>query len=69
MTEELQPVQPLSFKEQWEQQRLLKRAKKKAKHALQKQGYGRKESSKLVKNAIGRIASNKPERKAAGRGS
>jgi hypothetical protein len=66
---ELETVKPLSFKEQWEQQRLLKRAKKKAKHNLQKQGYGRKQSSKMVKSALNRIVSNKPEKRAAGRGS
>jgi GNAT superfamily N-acetyltransferase len=40
MTEETTPV-PLTFKEQWEQKKLLKRAKKKAKHNLQSQGLGR----------------------------
>lgn len=64
---ELKP-QPLTFKEQWEQQRLLKRAKKKARHAMEQKGFSKKESSKLVKNALNRIATNKPERKAAGRG-
>ena len=64
---ELKP-QPLTFKEQWEQQRLLKRAKKKAKKQLQSQGYSHKESTNLIKHALNRIASNKPEKKAAGRG-
>ena len=64
---ETTPV-PLTFKEQWEQKKLLKRAKKKAKHNLQKQGFGRKEASKEVNKAINRIASNKPMQRAAGRG-
>jgi hypothetical protein len=64
---ETTPVQPLSFKEQWEQKKLLKRAKKKAKHNLQKQGFGRREASQKVNAAVNRIAS-KPMKKAAGRG-
>jgi hypothetical protein len=67
MTEETTPV-PLTFKEQWEQKKLLKRTKKKAKHNLQKQGFGRREAGKEVNKAINRIASNKPMQRAAGRG-
>jgi hypothetical protein len=59
--------EPMSFKEQWEQKKLLKRAKKKAKHNLEKQGFGRREASSKVNEAVNRIA-NKPERKSAGRG-
>lgn len=64
-------TEPLSFKEQWEQKRLLKRAKKKAKRVLKDQGFSKKETSHSIKNALNRIAqnkSNKPEKKAAGRG-
>ena len=60
-------VEPISFKEQWEAKKLMKRAKKKAKHNLQKQGFGRKEASKQVNQAVNRMAS-KPMKKAAGRG-
>jgi len=67
MTEETTPV-PLTFKEQWEQKKLLKRAKKKAKHTLQSKGLGRKEASKEVNKVVNRIASNKPMQRAAGRG-
>jgi len=67
MTEETTPV-PLTFKEQWEQKKLLKRTKKKAKRNLQKQGLGRREAGKEVNKAINRIASNKPMTRAAGRG-
>ena len=63
---ETTPV-PLTFKEQWEQKKLLKRAKKKAKHNLQKQGFGRREASMSVNKAVNRMAS-KPMKKAAGRG-
>jgi len=55
-----------TFKEQWEAKKLLKRAKKKAKHALEKQGFGRNEASKAVNTAVNRIV--KPERKSSGRG-
>jgi hypothetical protein len=57
-----------SFKEQWEQKKLLKRAKKKAKKNLQTQGFGRREASKEINAALNRIASNKPMKRAAGRG-
>ena len=66
MTEEIAPV-PLSFKEQWEQKKLLKRAKKKAKHTLQSQGFGRKERSKEVNTGVNNLA-KKPMKKSAGRG-
>jgi len=66
MTEETTPV-PLSFKEQWEQKKLLKRAKKKSKHTLQSKGLGRREASKEVNKAVNRMAS-KPMKKSAGRG-
>jgi hypothetical protein len=60
-------VKPLTFKEQWEQKKLLKRAKKKAKHTLQSQGFGRREASQKVNEAVANLA-RKPERKSAGRG-
>jgi hypothetical protein len=63
-----EPVQKLSFKEQWEIKKLMKRAKKKAKHSLEKQGFGRREASEKVNQAVNRIASNRPMKKAAGRG-
>jgi hypothetical protein len=57
-----------TFKQDWEAKKLLKRAKKKAKKTLTQKGFGRKEASKEVNKAIGRIASNKPVQRAAGRG-
>lgn len=61
-------MEPLSFKEQWEAKKLLKRSKKKAKKNLQTQGFGRREASKQVNAALDRIA-DKRVKKAAGRGS
>jgi hypothetical protein len=60
-------MEPLSFKEQWEAKKLLKRAKKKAKKSLTDKGFGRKEASKQVNAAVNRIA-DKRVKKAAGRG-
>jgi hypothetical protein len=61
-------MEPLSFKEQWEAKKLLKRSKKKAKKKLQTQGFGRREASKQVNAALNRIT-DKRVKKAAGRGS
>jgi len=61
-------MEPLSFKEQWEAKKLLKRSKKKAKKTLQTQGFGRREASKQVNAALDRIT-DKRVKKAAGRGS
>lgn len=65
MTEEIKEAS--TFKQEWEAKKLLKRAKKKAKHSLEKQGYGRKEATKKVNDAVNRIAA-KPQKKSAGRG-
>lgn len=61
--------QPSSFKQEWEAKKLLKRAKKKARQQLQKQGHSHGEATSMVKQAIRKITTdNRPERKAAGRG-
>lgn len=46
--------------EHWKQERLLKKAKKKARKQLQKEGYDKTKASHMVKQALRRIA-NKPE--------
>jgi len=61
--------QASSFKQEWEANRLLKRAKKKARKTLQQKGLSHGDATKLVKQSIRQITSNKPERRAAGRGS
>jgi hypothetical protein len=62
-------TEPLSFKEQWEAKKLLKKAKKKARNnAMKTQGMTKKEATGAVKRALNRIASNKPATRAAGRG-
>ena len=61
-------IEPISFKEQWEAKKLLKRTKKKAKKDLLQRGHSPKEATGMIKQALKTIQSNKPERKSAGRG-
>lgn len=56
-----------AFAEKWHADKLLKRSKKKAKKELQKKGFSRNESAKMVNKALKNI-SNKPVKRAAGRG-
>ena len=64
MTEEKQPS---AFAEKYHAEKLLKRAKKKAKKSLQAKGMSKSEATKLVKGAVNNIA-NKPMKRSAGRG-
>ena len=61
-------VEALSFKEQWEAKKLLKRAKKKTKKSLLDKGHSPKEATGMIKQALKAIQSNKPMKRAAGRG-
>lgn len=61
-------VEPISFKEQWEAKKLLKRTKKKAKKELLQRGHSPKEATGMIKQALKTIQSNKPIKRAAGRG-
>jgi ribosomal protein L22 len=61
-------VEPISFKEQWEAKKLLKRTKKKAKKDLLQRGHSPKEATGMIKQALKNIQSNKPIKRAAGRG-
>ena len=65
MSEEKQASQ---FKQEWEANKLLKRSKKKAKKDLVKRGHSPSEATSMVKQAFKSIHTNKPQRKAAGRG-
>lgn len=62
--------QPSAFKLEWEAKKVLKKAKKKARNALQQRGHSHSEATHMVKQAVKQIAStdNRPERKSAGRG-
>lgn len=60
--------QPSAFKQEWEAKKLLKRAKKKSKKALMERGHSAGEATGMIKQALKQIQSNKPERRAAGRG-
>lgn len=58
-----------TFKQEWEAKKLLKKAQKKARKALQQRGATHSEATHMVKQAVRKIAAdNRPERKAAGRG-
>jgi uncharacterized protein YoaH (UPF0181 family) len=65
MTEELK--QPSAFAEKYHAEKLLKKAKKKAKKTMMAKGLSRGEAGKLVKQAVNNIA-NKPMKRSAGRG-
>ena len=65
MTEEIK--QPSAWAEQYHAEKLLKKAKKKARKNLQSKGLSKSEATKLVKGAVNNIA-NTPMRRAAGRG-
>jgi ribosomal protein L22 len=65
---EQSPKQPSQFKQEWEAKKLLKRSKKKAKKELMNRGHSPSEATGMIKQALKNIQSNKPERRAAGRG-
>jgi hypothetical protein len=64
MTEEKKPS---AFAENYHAEKLLKRAKKKAKKNMMAKGLSKNEAGKLVKKAVNNIA-NRPEKRSAGRG-
>jgi hypothetical protein len=64
MTEE---IKLMTFADKWHAEKLLKKAKKKARKSLQSKGLPKKEATKLIKGAVNNIA-NKPVKRAAGRG-
>ena len=66
MTEEIKEVS--TFKQEWEAKKLLKRTKKKAKKDLLQRGHSPREASGMIKQALKNIQSNKPMKRAAGRG-
>ena len=66
MTEENKEAS--AFKQEWEAKKLLKRTKKKAKKDLLNRGHSPKEASGMIKQALRNIQSNKPMKRAAGRG-
>jgi hypothetical protein len=61
----LKPAQ--TTMERWKQEKMVKKAKKKARNTAMKQGYSKNEATKLVKQAVGRMM-NKPTTRGASRG-
>jgi len=67
MSEE-QTVAPLTFKERYHAEKLLKKTKKKARNnAMKEHGMTKTEATKAVKKAVANL-SNKPMQRTAGRG-
>jgi SOS response regulatory protein OraA/RecX len=57
----------MKFSEKWHAEKLLKKAKKKARKQLQTKGFSHSEATKLVKQSVNKIA-GRPVQRAAGRG-
>lgn len=68
MEQNTEVKQPSTFKQEWEAKKLLKRTKKKAKKTLLQRGHSPREASGMIKQALSNIQSNKPVKRAAGRG-
>ena len=66
--EEQNPKEPSAFKQEWEAKKLLKKSKKKAKKSLMDRGHSPKEATGMIKQSLKNIQSNKPVKRAAGRG-
>jgi hypothetical protein len=67
MSEE-QAVVPLTFKERYHAEKLLKKTKKKARNnAMKEHGMTKTEATKAVKKAVSNLT-NKPMQRTAGRG-
>ena len=64
----MEDKQPSAFKQEWEAKKLLKKTKKKAKKDLLQRGHSPKEATGMIKQALKNIQSNKPMKRAAGRG-
>jgi len=64
----MEDKKPSAFKQEWEAKKLLKRTKKKAKKDLLQRGHSPKEATGMIKQALKNIRSNKPIKRAAGRG-
>lgn len=50
--------QPSTFAQQWQADRLLKRAKKKARKTLQQRGFSHGQATAMVKQTIKRMTHN-----------
>ena len=64
----MEEKQPSQFKQEWEAKKVLKRSKKKAKKELINRGHSPSEATGMIKQALKSIQSNKPMKRAAGRG-
>jgi uncharacterized protein YfcZ (UPF0381/DUF406 family) len=65
--ENMTEVVEQKFSEKWHAEKLLKRAKKKARKQLQTKGFSHGEATKLVKQTVNKIA-GRPIQRNVGRG-
>ena len=65
--ENMTEVVEQKFSEKWHAEKLLKRAKKKARKQLQTKGFSHGEATKLVKQTVNKIA-GRPVQRNVGRG-
>ena len=69
MTDENDKIEPMTFAERYHQEKLIKKAKKKARKELENTGVPKGMAVKLVNQSVRNIVSdNKPQKRSAGRG-
>lgn len=69
MTDENEKIEPMTFAERYHQEKLVKKAKKKARKALENKGIPSGMAIKMVNQSVRNIVSdNKPQKRSAGRG-
>lgn len=67
--DESEKVEPMTFAERYRQEKLLKKAKKKARKELENTGVPKGMATKLVNQSVRNIVSdNKPQKRSTGRG-
>ena len=69
MTDENEKIEPMTFAERYHQEKLIKKAKKKARKELENTGVPKGMAVKLVNQSVRNIVSdNKPQKRSTGRG-
>lgn len=69
MTDENDKIEPMTFAERYHQEKLIKKAKKKARKELENTGVPKGMAVKLVNQSVRNIVSdNKPQKRSTGRG-
>ena len=69
MTDDNEKIEPMSFADRYHQEKLIKKAKKKARKELESQGYPKGIATQLVNQGVKNIVrDNKPQKRSTGRG-